>query len=122
MLGYHADAPVAVNARIKTPRVMIGEALEFEVSVAGTKTGAETGTCHVLVDYRIRFARPSGKAAEKVFKLRQGKVRLDAPLVVSKRHVLKAAASTFQWHPGPHALIVQVNGVDHIELPFDVTG
>ncbi|WP_390914385.1 hypothetical protein [Pseudosulfitobacter sp. SM2401] len=116
MLGYRADAPVRVTAQMKTPEVKIGDALTFEVQIAADEL------CDVLVDYRIRFARPSGKSAEKVFKLKQGKVRLDAPLSLAKKHTLKAQASTFQWHAGPHALIVQVNGVDHAELAFEVTG
>jgi 3-methyladenine DNA glycosylase AlkC len=115
MLGYAADAPVRVSAQITTPDVAIGSILAFDVQIAADQD------CDVLVDYRIRFARPSGKPAEKVFKLKQGKVRLDAPLVLAKKHRLKAEASTFRWHAGTHALIVQVNGVDHIELPFDVT-
>ena len=116
MLGYAADAPVNVTAQISVPKVAIGSALEFEVQVAADVA------CDVLVDYRIRFARPSGKTAEKVFKLKQGKVRPDAPLAMKKKHTLKAQASTFQWHVGAHALIVQVNGVDHVELSFDVIG
>lgn len=115
MLGYAADAPVTVKAQIATPKVAIGDVLDFAVEVGGDQP------CNVLVDYRIRFARPSGKAAEKVFKLKQGKVCLDTPLRMTKKHRLKADASTFRWHAGPHALIVQVNGVDHLELAFEVT-
>lgn len=115
LLGYRADVPVQVHAKITTPKVAIGQALAFEVQINGREAG------NVLVDYRIRFARPSGKSAQKVFKLKQGKVGPDAPLKITKKHTLKAAASTFTWHAGAHALIVQVNGVDHIELPFEVT-
>lgn len=115
MLGYRADAPVRVSAQITTPKVVIGDILGFEVQVAADQA------CDVLVDYRICFTRPSGKAAEKVFKLKQGKVGPDAPLSMKKSHRLKAQASTFQWHAGQHAVIIQVNGVDHATLEFDVT-
>ena len=115
-LGYHRDAQVSVTASVAASVVAMGDAVVFDVTVtAATETP-------VLVDYRIRFARPGGKSAEKVFKLRQGVVHQCAPYTVRKAHKLKAGASTFALHPGPHRITVQVNGCDHAVLDFDLTG
>ena len=115
LLGFRADAPVQVTARILTPVVVMGEAVSFEIEVT-----SET-ECRVLVDYRIGFARANEKRAEKVFKLKQGKVGHGAPLTVQKTHKLKADASTFKLFEGAHRITVQVNGVDHTVLNFDLT-
>ncbi len=114
MLGYGPDTPVAVSLRIRTPRLIMGEALAFEVHLSADVD------VPVLVDYRIRFARPGGRSGEKVFKLKMGHVTPGAPLVLEKVHKLKADATTFVLHPGAHGLVVQVNGVDRAEAAFDI--
>lgn len=113
-LGYRADAPVAARLDVATPQVAIGAALEFSCTLSAP---AETP---VLIDYRIVFARPEGRRGEKVFKLKQGVVHPGTPLMLKKGHRLKAAATTFTWHPGHHRLILQINGVDRAEATFDV--
>ncbi|WP_299296699.1 DNA alkylation repair protein [uncultured Tateyamaria sp.] len=114
MLGFAQDAEVDVRVDVATPRVVLGEALEFTVTLEAAQD------VPVLVDYRIRFARPNGRSGEKVFKLKVGAVKTPKPLVLKKRHVLKANATTFELHPGTHGLVVQVNGVDRAETTFDI--
>lgn len=114
MLGYAADAPVRAAVHVTTPRVPLGTALAFEVVLNAP------ATLPVLVDYRIRFARPGGKSGEKVFKLKTGEVRAGRALVMKKLHRLKADATTFVLHPGVHGLVVQVNGVDRAEANFEI--
>lgn len=115
LLGFRADVPVQVNARILTPVVPIGNAFSFEVEISA---GVD---CAVLVDYRIDFVRADGKRAEKVFKLKQGKVGSNAPLSLAKSHKLKADATTFTLFEGTHYITIQVNGVDHTVLSFELT-
>ncbi|WP_299140627.1 DNA alkylation repair protein [uncultured Tateyamaria sp.] len=114
MLGFAQDAEVDVRVDVATPRVVLGEALEFTVTLEAAQD------VPVLVDYRIRFARPNGRSGEKVFKLKVGAIKAPKPLVLKKRHVLKANATTFELHPGAHGLVVQVNGVDRAETTFDI--
>ncbi|MEM8653768.1 MAG: DNA alkylation repair protein [Pseudomonadota bacterium] len=114
MLGYRGDADVSVTLDIATPSAALGSALEFSVTLAAD------AVLPVLVDYRIRFARPGGKSGEKVFKLKVAEVKPGKPLVLKKVHKLKANATTFELHPGTHGLIVQVNGVDRAEASFEI--
>ncbi|APZ54219.1 hypothetical protein [Salipiger abyssi] len=114
LLGYRADLPV--SARLELPaQVRIGEALDFAVTLDGEEPGP------VLVDYRLRFARPSG-TAEKVFKLKAARIVPGTPLRLEKRHRMKGDATTFRLYPGPHAVIVQVNGRDVAEGSFELLG
>ena len=114
MLGYRRDADVSVGVSVMPDPVRLGEAIEITVTLAAPKTAP------VLVDYRIRFARPGGRSGEKVFKLKVAKVLAGRPLVLEKRHVLKANATTFELHPGVHGLTVQVNGMDRAETSFEI--
>lgn len=115
LLGFRADAPVQVTAQIHTPDVKMGEAIEFAIEITSDED------CPVLVDYRIDFARAEGKRSEKVFKLKQAKVSQGTPLSLKKSHKLKAGASTFTLYEGAHSLTIQVNGIDHCVLKFDLT-
>lgn len=111
LLGYRGGA-VRARLVIETPDVTIGEALRFAVHL-----DADTPT-PVMVDYRLRFARPSGPA-EKVFKLKAAKVGAKG-LRLDKRHVLKGDATTYRLFPGQHGVVVQVNGLDVAEGTFDL--
>ncbi|MGP6085972.1 hypothetical protein [Antarctobacter jejuensis] len=112
LLGYR---PGHVVARIEgvPPTIRIGEALRFDVVLEGDEA------LPVLVDYRLRFARPKGEA-EKVFKLKAAKLTPGNPLRLSKRHNLKGDATTYRLHPGTHGIVVQVNGQDVAEASFEV--
>ena len=114
VLGYKTDVELDVALDVKTTQVRIGDVLEFDCIVQ-----AKSST-KLLVDYRITFARPGGRKAEKVFKLKQGAASPGNPLSAQKQHKLKADATTFTWHPGPHSLVLQINGQDSASASFDV--
>jgi 3-methyladenine DNA glycosylase AlkC len=112
LLGYRAG-DVTATLDLLTPKVKIGEALRFAVEIVADEA------LPVLVDYRLRFARPGG-SAEKVFKLKAGKVAQGRAARFEKRHVLKGDATTYRLHPGAHGIVVQVNGTDVAEGTFDL--
>lgn len=114
-LGFDARVPVTVDLNIETPQVARGEALIFSCTVASATD------LPVLVDYRITFARPDGKAGEKVFKLKKGRATAAKPFAARKVHKLKGDATTFRLHPGRHEVTVQVNGIDRAQGSFELT-
>ncbi len=117
MLGFHADAPVVLNSlSVGGDIIRIGEALQVETTLS---TGSGTPV-PVMVDYLLTFHRPNGRGGEKVFKLKQGKIPANGTLTLAKKHPLKANASTFQLHPGPHKLAIQVNGRVLGDISFDL--
>lgn len=114
-LGYRSDVDVEARIMLHTPQVEIGHDLIFDCQIASQTA------LPLLVDYRIDFARPEGKRGQKVFKLKQGQTTPTRPFEVSKKHKLKAGATTFTWYPGTHRLILQVNGIDRTSVQFEVT-
>ncbi|MFV1594427.1 hypothetical protein VWZ88_17890 [Phaeobacter sp. JH20_36] len=113
MLGYDPEAAVKATLALAKEPVHIGGALQFDCHLDGAP-GAP-----VLVDYRLHFQRPGGKVSAKVFKLKQTAIS-DGGTRLSKRHPLKAGASTFTLVPGPHRLELLVNGRVRDDLTFDL--
>jgi len=118
MLGFHVDAPVTLKSlSVGGDSIQIGDALQIETTLSTD----EKSSVPVMVDYVLSFHRPNGRGGEKVFKLKQGKIPAGKSLTLGKKHPLKANASTFQLHPGPHKLAIQVNGRVLGEVSFDLT-
>lgn len=106
LLGYAQNRDISVCLELSPDPVKIGDVLRIDVTLCAKED------LPVLVDYRIQFHRPNGRLGEKVFKLKTTKLKSDIPLTITKSHRLKAEASTFTLHPGPHLITVQVNGQD----------
>lgn len=111
-LGYRGDVPVTASLDTGPAEIAIGAALPVSCTLNADED------LPVIVDYRIRFARPDGKSVEKVFKLKVVKITAGKPLKLSKAHKLKGDATTFTLHPGRHEVVLQVNGVDVAQSDF----
>ncbi|OSQ52067.1 hypothetical protein [Marivita geojedonensis] len=109
LLGYAQDRPMTVALDLSPDPVAIGDVLDVAVTLKADED------LDAMIDYRIAFHRPNGRSSEKVFKLKSVKLRAGTPVTVSKSHRLKASASTFTLHPGPHRIVVQVNGQDRAD-------
>ncbi len=114
LLGYRGDIAVKAALDLGAATYAIGDQLQ----VAATLEAPQD--LPVIVDYRLTFARPGGKSAEKVFKLKVGQITKGKPLALKKAHRLKGDATTFTLHPGPHRVVLQVNGNDVAEAAFDL--
>ena len=115
LLGYRQDVPVKATLDLGGAAFAIGDRIAVSCAL---EAGQDLP---VIVDYRIRFARPGGKTAEKVFKLKAAKINAGTPLSLSKKHLLKGDATTFTLHPGAHQIILQVNGNDVARAGFELT-
>ncbi|MGR3551240.1 hypothetical protein [Pseudooceanicola sp.] len=115
LLGYDPEATLTAELTLASPIIRIGEALDMAITLTAPET------CVVLIDYILEFHRPSGRPGRKVFKLRQGRVAPDAPLTLSKQHMMRGDATTFRLHPGPHRLYLQINGKIRDSAGFELT-
>lgn len=104
-LGYQKCAKVQLEMlKIRKNPIKIGEVAEIEIALMAQKTTS------VIVDYLIEFHKPDNSVRKKVFKLKQAEILPNKPLNLIKRHRFKRDATTFRLYPGPHRLLVQVNG------------
>ncbi|MGJ8615987.1 MAG: DNA alkylation repair protein [Sulfitobacter sp.] len=114
-LGYRGDVTIAATLTLSQNSYKIGDVVEMVCTLKAATA------LPVIVDYRVIFARPGGRNAEKVFKLKVGKIATGKPLSLTKRHRLKGDATTFTLHPGAHQIVLQVNGNDVAQATFDLS-
>jgi 3-methyladenine DNA glycosylase AlkC len=115
-LGYMPDAEVAVDTFSLLPQVLPrGDRANLGVSLSVRQ---ETP---LIVDYVIDFARPNGKSARKVFKLKTFSAKPGRPVIISKSHHFKDDATTFTLHPGVHRISLQINGQIKATQEFTLT-
>ena len=115
ILGFSSEAEVTVDLLELPPTApVIGGRAEVRIELSAP---VETP---VLVAYAIRFTRPSGAQADKVFKLKQAVLKPGKPMAFKKTQVFKADATTYTLVPGPHQLSLMVNGRVRKVVEFDL--
>jgi len=115
LLGFRDNPAIKIDAlSIDQTAVQMNTAVTLNFRISAERDEA------LMVDYIVHFARPNGKPAQKVYKLKQVTMKAGQTLNLSKRHMLKGGASTFTLHPGAHRISVQVNGANMGEVGFDL--
>lgn len=115
LLGFNAIPKIAVtDFEIATPQIRPGDAVEFSFSVTAQR--AES----LVIDFVIEFVKANGTLSPKVHKLKQLSLKKGQSAVISKRHVLRANATTYTLYPGTHFLTLQINGQPFGRLSFEL--
>jgi 3-methyladenine DNA glycosylase AlkC len=105
LLGCRSDPSIKVSGLSIRPQVVRpGETITFSFDISATRDES------LLIDYVIEFVKSRGATAQKVHKLKKLQMRRGQTLNISRRHLLKANATTFKFYPGLHRLTLQING------------
>ncbi|MEG3617722.1 hypothetical protein V5T82_04585 [Magnetovibrio sp. PR-2] len=105
-LGYGKPKVRVETFSISTPRVQLGEAVDFEFTLASSTKNAQP----LIIDYAIHHMRANGKTSPKVFKWKTVELKGGESLTISKRHNIKPV-TTRKYYSGTHKVEVLVNGV-----------
>ncbi|MEV0729481.1 DNA alkylation repair protein [Polymorphospora sp. NPDC050346] len=109
LLGFGPAPDIVVTGPVLGEAVVAsGGDLLFEVTLENR--GPDLAA--VAIDYVVHHRRANGTLSPKVFKLTTRRLDAGASLTISRRHSF-APISTRTYHPGEHAVEVQVNGVRH---------
>ena len=104
-LGFRPNPKLKVDAfTIESPRIRPGEAIAFSFTMSAMRDES------LVVDYVIDFVKANGALAPKVHKLKQVMIKKGESLILKKRHVLRANATTYTLYPGTHRVTLQING------------
>ena len=115
LLGFRAAPKIAVTEfTIDTLRIRPGDAVEFSFQVSAQRNEA------LVIDYLIEFMKANGTLSPKVHKLKQLALKKGESTSVTKRHVLRANATTYTLYPGTHYVTLQINGRPFGRLPFEL--
>lgn len=106
LVGVNTSAPIEIdNLKLNKNIIKMGESLSFEFKVVSRAKKLES----IVLDYSIHFMKSNGQLAQKVFKLKNLKLKPNESLKVIKNHSLREI-TTRKYYPGEHALEIQVNG------------
>ncbi|WP_222194976.1 hypothetical protein [Modestobacter italicus] len=106
LVGFTGDDLHVARPRISGEGVPWGGDLTFTAVV--TNDGETDAT--VAIDYSIGFRRANGSVSAKTFKLASRRIAAGGSTVVTKTHSFRPI-TTRTYHPGPHHVTVQANGV-----------
>jgi 3-methyladenine DNA glycosylase AlkC len=115
LLGF---TPAAVQ--IDGP-VLDQAAVPFGGTLAFTATIHNPGPepARLVIDYVIHHRRADGRQSAKTFKLTTRTLTAGDSLTLSREHSFRAL-TTRRYHPGAHAVALQVNGVPTDPVSFDL--
>jgi 3-methyladenine DNA glycosylase AlkC len=105
ILGFEANSPVVVQARIEPAEVHVGDKVHVELTLRNPDGTARA----VAVDLRVHFVGASGVLRAKVFKgveaaLEPGETRTARRTISLRQH------TTRKHYPGTHRVDLLVNG------------
>ncbi|MFJ8073281.1 DNA alkylation repair protein [Streptomyces sp. NPDC096176] len=107
LLGFAVPAQLGVEGPVlSTTSAAIGESVQFTARV--TNTGKESAD--VAVDYVVHHLKANGKQTGKTFKLATRTIAPGESVEFSRGHSFRRI-TTRRYHPGVHAIELQVNGV-----------
>ena len=106
LLGYSREVKLeAPKLELHTPSLVLGEALEFELSLTSTAESTQT----MVVDFALHLRKANGKMAAKVFKWKAVTIEPGQTLVIKKQHSIKKI-STRRYYSGEQKLDILING------------
>ncbi|KAF1021074.1 MAG: putative protein YhaZ [Paracidovorax wautersii] len=119
LLGAGAAPRVTVReARVEPARLVLGQHLSLAFTLASAAAPG-TPAQRLVVGYAIRYARPSGKAARKVFKLKTLDLAAGETVTLARRQPIRDF-STRTHHAGWHGVELLVNGQTLAEGGFEL--
>jgi 3-methyladenine DNA glycosylase AlkC len=106
LLGFPPPAALAlVGPTLGDANVRIGDELPFEF----TLTNEGNADVRLAVDYVVHHRKANGTLTPKVFKLTTRTLAAGESVTINRRHSFRPI-STRVYHPGEHAVELQVNG------------
>lgn len=112
LLGF-TEARLDVTGPETAAEVHIGQSLTFKAAIRND----EPEPVKVVVDYVVHHRKANGSLTAKTFKITTRTLAPGERLDVSRTHSFKVI-TTRRYHPGTHAIELQVNGVRSPKVEF----
>jgi 3-methyladenine DNA glycosylase AlkC len=99
--GYQGTA----QFKLAPARVALGDKVQLTLALSSSAKKAQT----LVVDYAVHHVKADGSTSPKVFKGWSLNLAPGASVTLQKAHAMRPI-TTRRYHPGRHAVTVQVNG------------
>ena len=108
-LGLLGFAPASVH--IDGPHIIDAEVLwGGSVRFRAVLRNVGTEKARLAIDYVVHHRKADGRSTAKTFKLTSRTLQAGEELLIDRQHSLRQI-TTRRYHPGAHAIALQVNGV-----------
>lgn len=106
LFGLAKAARVTAKKFVLNKKVIrLNDVLQFQFELISEKSSTQ----RLMIDYRIHYAKKSGKQLPKVFKLKEAELKRGEILFITKKQRFQDF-TTRKLHSGQHALEILVNG------------
>jgi 3-methyladenine DNA glycosylase AlkC len=103
------------NFNIFTPKVTIGDSLEFAFVIQNNDKVEQT----IRLEYGIHYLRQNGTHSKKVFKISERQIKPNEIMNIQRRQSFRLI-TTRQFYIGQQKLSIIVNGVEKIIADFEL--
>lgn len=117
LAAWGLGAPLRGRAALSVApgSVQVGDSLQLTLELYGQGRQPQT----LEIDYVVHHVKADGRTSPKVFKGWRVTLPARGTLVLAKRHSMREI-TTRRYHPGWHAVAVQVNGRTVAEAGFEL--
>lgn len=116
LLGFPPTPGAVVEGlSLDVESVHVGGSVAFTAAIRNS--GAEPA--RLVIDYVVHHRKANGTQTPKVFKITTTTLPPGEQLVITRRHSFKVI-TTRRYHPGEHAIELQVNGVPSGRATFEL--
>jgi 3-methyladenine DNA glycosylase AlkC len=117
LLGFTAPAGIRLTGpTLGVDVVKIGDSMPFSVTVHNE--GAVPA--NLVIDYVMHHRKANGSQTPKVFKLVTRELAAGEQFTIDRNHSFRLI-TTRVYHPGAHALEIQINGASFGRAEFELT-
>ncbi|MBG6233862.1 3-methyladenine DNA glycosylase AlkC [Pedobacter sp. CAN_A7] len=103
--GLDTEGLLVTDFKMKTPLVMMGDAMAFSFSIQNTNTASKT----IRLEYGLFYKKANGTLARKVFKISERIYKAGERVVIERKQSFRPI-TTRVFYPGEHQLSLIING------------
>lgn len=116
LFGYGDPENLEVsNFEVHTPKVAVGEYLEFSFRLKNISSTAQK----IRLEYCVYYQKANGTLSGKVFKISEKSIEAGEVIDVNRKQSFKII-STRKYHPGLHEVSVIINGEEKDKQVFQL--
>ena len=104
------------NFQIFTPKVKVGEFLEFTLKLVNTSNSKSK----IRLEYGLYYQKANGSLSKKVFKISEKIYPENSTTTISRKQSFKVI-TTRKFHLGKHQLSLIINGNEFHKMNFKLT-
>ncbi|MDC6366528.1 MULTISPECIES: DNA alkylation repair protein [Flavobacteriaceae] len=116
LFGFgNVDHIVCSNFKVLTPKISVGDYLEFSFRIKNTQNTASK----IRIEYGIYYQKANGSLSKKVFKISEKEYEAKSSTEIIRKQSFKPI-TTRVYHLGKHQVSIILNGEEIVKKDFEL--